>query len=89
VVRLEARLTKKVKIGGGLLASLSPDSLVVMEQAKVNAEVWLPSYQEIAISGRFLLLKKISQNTMSRFSDYERFTVDGEGTVVAPPEEPE
>jgi outer membrane lipoprotein-sorting protein len=88
VVRLEARLTKKAKIAGGLFVSLAPDSKVAMEQAMVNDEVWLPSYREIAIAGRAFLLKKFSQNTLSRFSDFERFGVDADATLEVPEDEP-
>jgi hypothetical protein len=88
VVRLEARITKKVKIGGGLLASLSPDSSIVMEQAKLNEEVWLPSFQEFNISAKVLLLKTVKQNSVSRFSDYERYHVESDYTSPAATEEP-
>lgn len=88
VVRLEARLTQKVKIAGGLFLSLAPDSRVAMEQAKLNDEIWLPSYREIAIAGRAFLFKKFSQNTLSRFSDFERFDVDADATLEAPEDEP-
>jgi hypothetical protein len=47
IARLEARLIDSFKIGGGLLASISPSTAIVFEQEKVGDEVWLPSYSDI------------------------------------------
>ncbi len=44
--RLEAYFADSVKIGGGLLASVQKGTSFVFEQAFVNNEVWLPTYEE-------------------------------------------
>ena len=55
VVRLEAHLSDTFKLGGGLLASLRKGASRVIEQARTNDEVWLPSYVEAHFSARMLL----------------------------------
>ena len=72
VVRLEARFAESVKIGGGLLASLSKGSNFAFEQQKINDEVWLPSYAEVHASGRIVFVK-LKQNFVDRFTDYKKF----------------
>jgi hypothetical protein len=75
VVRVEAHLADSMKIGAGVLASVEKGSNLVMEQAKVNDEVWLPVYVEIHLSGRFLLFKAHA-NQVDRYSDYRKFRTD-------------
>ena len=72
VVRLEAHFAESVKIGGGLVASLSKGSNFVFEQQKINDEVWLPSYAEVHFSGRIVFVK-LKQNFVDRFTDYRKF----------------
>jgi hypothetical protein len=72
VVRLEARFTDSVKIGGGLVASLAKGSNFVFEQEKINDEVWLPSYAEVHVSGRIVFVK-LKQNFVDHFTDYKKF----------------
>jgi hypothetical protein len=72
IVRLEARFTDSVKIGGGLLASLAKGSNFVFEQQKINDEVWLPSYIEVHANGRIVFVK-LKQNFVDRFTDYKKF----------------
>jgi hypothetical protein len=71
--RLEARFTDNVKIGGGLLASLSKGSNLVLEQTMVNNEVWLPSYSEVHAAARVVFFK-VKQNEIDRYSDYKKFS---------------
>jgi hypothetical protein len=76
VARIEARLTRSFKVGGGLVASLAPASMFVFEQEKVNGELWLPSYVEAAVSGRFLLLARFNGKMVRRYSDYQKYEVE-------------
>jgi hypothetical protein len=62
-----------VKIGGGLLASLSKGSNLVLEQTMVNNEVWLPSYSEVHAAARVVFFK-VKQNEIDRYSDYKKFS---------------
>jgi hypothetical protein len=72
IVRLEARFTDSVKIGGGLVASLAKGSNFVFEQEKINDEVWLPSYAEVHASGRIVFVK-FKPNIIDRYSNYKKF----------------
>ncbi|MGH9916170.1 MAG: hypothetical protein ACRD63_12895, partial [Pyrinomonadaceae bacterium] len=84
IVRLEARLTDSFKISGGLLASISPSTAVVIEQEKVRDEVWLPSYSEVNLSAKFFLFAKLNRNFVKRFGDYKRYQVDSEYELDKP-----
>jgi hypothetical protein len=81
VVRLEAHLSDAFKLGGGLLASVRKGASLVIEQAKTNDEVWLPSYVEAHFSARLLLFASALGDYTSRFSDYKKFRVE---TVSVP-----
>jgi len=75
VVRVEAHFTNSVKIGAGILASVDKGTNFVFEQAMVNGEIWLPSYDETHISGRLLFFKG-NVNQIDRYSDYKKFHAD-------------
>jgi len=81
VVRLEAHLSDAFKLGGGLLASVRKGSSLVIEQARTNEGIWLPSYVEAHFSARLLLLASALGDYTSRFSDYKKFRVE---TVSGP-----
>ena len=76
VVRLEAHLSDTLKLGGGLLASVRKGASLVLEQARTNEEVWLPSYAEAHFSARVLLFANAHGDYTSRFSDYKKFRVE-------------
>ncbi|SPE33755.1 conserved exported hypothetical protein [Acidobacteriia bacterium SbA2] len=76
VVRLEAHLSDSFKLAGGLLASIRKGSSLVMEQARTNNEVWLPSYVEAHFSARLLLVSSSLGDYTSKFSDYKKFRVE-------------
>ena len=84
IVRLEARFAESVKIGGGLVASLSKGSNFVFEQQKINDEVWLPSYAEVHFSGRIVFVK-LKQNFVDRFTDYKKFRSGATLGATSPP----
>jgi hypothetical protein len=86
VARLEARLTNSFKMGGGLLASISPSSALVFEQDKVDDEVWLPSQGEINISARVMLLAKINHSVKRSYSDYKKYQIDSKYDLTKPTE---
>jgi len=88
VARLEARMTKAWKFGGGLVASMRPGAYFVFEQQMVNNEVWLPSYSEAYISAKFMLFAGINANFISQFSDYKKFRVETAEKVQKPSESP-
>jgi len=84
VVRLDAFFVNNVKIAGGLVADLQKGTRVVLEQTYVNNEVWLPTYEEVHIDVRVLLLKGIQVDGTTRYSDYKKFNVETLSTLGKP-----
>jgi hypothetical protein len=84
VVRLDAFFVNNVKLAGGLLADLQKGTRVVLEQTFVHNEVWLPTYQEVHIDVRVLLVKGIKVDGTTRYSDYKKFSVETLSTVGIP-----
>lgn len=76
VVRLEAYFVGDLRIAGGLLASVQRGTSFVFEQAYVNNEVWLPTYEEAHVAVRVLLVKGLQVNEVTRYSDYKKFRVE-------------
>ena len=84
VARLEAYFVKDVKFAGGLLANLQKGTSFVFEQAYLNNEVWLPTYEEAHVGVRVLLLKGFKVNEVTRYSDYHRFNIETLNTISKP-----
>jgi hypothetical protein len=84
VARLEAYFVGDFRFAGGLLANLQKGTSFVFEQAFINNEVWLPTYEEAHIGVRFLLVKGIKVNAVTRYSDYKKFNVESVATVNKP-----
>lgn len=72
IARLEAHMEKGMRFGG-FLASLKEGSALVVEQAPVNNEVWMPAYVDGNIGAR-VLFKGVNQRLINRFSNYRKFT---------------
>ncbi len=72
VARLEARFMDTAKIGGGLVGSISKGANLVIEQAKVNNEIWLPTYAEVHATARIAFVH-FKANVIDRYSDYKKF----------------
>jgi hypothetical protein len=84
VARLEAYFVGDVKIAGGLLANVQKGTSFVFEQAFVNNEVWLPTYEEVHVGVRVLLVKGFKINEVTRYSDYKKFNVETLSTIAKP-----
>ena len=82
VARLEAFLAENFSVGGGVLAKLKKGASFVLEQDRINDEIWLPSIAEINLSARVLLLKGINLNQVVRSYDYKKFATEVEGAKV-------
>jgi hypothetical protein len=89
VVRLEAYFVKDFRFAGGLLANLQKGTSFIFEQAFINNEVWLPTYEEAHVGVRVLLVKGFKVNEVTRYSDYQRFHVETLSTVAKPKEAPD
>jgi len=82
LIRLQAHLINNVSYGG-VLVSVKKGLSIVMEQRKVNNEIWLPSYSEFHGETR-AFLSHDRANLVRHYRDYRRFRV---GSVVKPLEE--
>jgi hypothetical protein len=87
VVRLEAYFVNDFRIAGGVLANLQKGTSFIFEQAYVNNEVWLPTYVEVHLGVRVLLVKGLKVNEVVRYSDYKKFNVETLHTVAPPKQE--
>jgi hypothetical protein len=85
VARLEAYFIGDFRFVGGLVANLQKGTSFVFEQAYVNNEVWLPTYEEAHVGVR-LLFKGFKVNEVTRYSDYKRFNVETLSTINKPKE---
>ena len=84
VARLEAYFVGDFKLAAGMLANLQKGTSFVFEQAFTNNEVWLPTYAEVHVGVRVLLVKGFKVNAVIRYSDYKRFNVESISTVGKP-----
>ena len=58
---------------GLLLVRLHPGSRIVIEQTRVNGEVWLPRHISVKIDARVALLKEYNFEQDQTFRDYKKF----------------
>ncbi len=84
VARLEAYFVSDAKIAGGLLINLQHGTGFVFEQAYLNNEVWLPTYEEAHVGARLLLVKGVRVTAVTRYSDYKRFQVESISKIAPP-----
>ena len=61
---------------GLILARLHKGSRVVVEQARVNDEVWLPQHIQVKVDARLALLKGLNMDLDFTFRDYKKFRSD-------------
>jgi hypothetical protein len=74
-VRLEAQTTETISFGL-FLARLNPGAALVLEQTRINDEVWLPKREYLSGSGRIGLVKRVAEDQEITWSDYKKFRVD-------------
>jgi hypothetical protein len=84
VARLEAYFVGDFRFGGGVIANLQKGTSFVFEQAFINNEVWLPTYEEAHVGVRVLLVKAFKLNEVTRYSDYRRFNVESIAVIGKP-----
>ena len=61
---------------GLILARLHKGSRVLIEQARVNDEVWLPQHVEVKVDARLALLMGLNMDFDTTFRDYKKFRSD-------------
>jgi hypothetical protein len=74
-VRVEAETIETISFGL-FLARLSPGARLVLEQTRINSELWLPKRVYMAGKGRIALLKRIAEDDEITWTDYKKFSVD-------------
>ena len=84
VARLEAYFVGDFRFGGGVIANLQKGTSFVFEQAYINNEVWLPTYEEAHVGVRVLLVKAFKVNAVTRYSDYKRFNIESIAAIGKP-----
>ena len=84
VARLEAYFVGDFRFGGGVIANLQKGTSFVFEQAYINDEVWLPTYEEAHVGVRVLLVKAFKVNEVTRYSDYKKFNVESIAAIGKP-----
>ncbi|HZN11987.1 MAG TPA: hypothetical protein VFC61_09930 [Blastocatellia bacterium] len=77
VVRVEARLVDSFKVGAGLLGAIKPGAAFVLEQDRINNEIWLPTYAEFNLAARALFIG-LNFNATIKYGNYQRFNVETE-----------
>jgi hypothetical protein len=82
LVRVDAELTDDLSFGFGLLAKLKKGSRAQIRRRKVNDEIWLPAEARFVGHGRLFLVKGLHIDALSEYSDYRKFTVGTQATVM-------
>ncbi len=82
-VRLEARTTGTISFGW-FLARLNPGAKLVVEQSRINDEVWLPTREYLSGSGSVGLLKRISEDEEITWTNYRKFQVESKVVPAGP-----
>lgn len=80
-VRVEATTLDTIS-WGWCLARLDPGATLRFEQGRVNDEIWLPKRELLAGSGRLILLRKLSEQQETTWSDYRKFQVDSKVIAI-------
>jgi len=70
---------------GGFLVRVGKGTHLVIEQTRVNNEVWLPREVLLTAAARILLVKGFNRELAFTFSDYKKFQVDSHVVAVAEP----
>jgi hypothetical protein len=82
-VRVEAQTTETISFGW-FLARLNAGAKLVLEQTRVNDEVWLPRREYMRGSGRIGLVKRVSEDLEITWNDYKKFRVDSKLVPAGP-----
>lgn len=79
--KMEATVLDDISFGW-FLAKLRKGGHVMMEQARINEEVWLPRSFAVRLGAR-ALIKQINLEAEATYSDYKKFRVDSRITGIA------
>lgn len=86
LMKVEVEAIKPLRIGLGLVASLSKGSKASFERRRVDGDEWLPARATYDIAGRLLLFKGLRERSSIEYTDYRKFGVDTSAVVSLPPQ---
>jgi hypothetical protein len=69
---------------GGFLVRLEKGSQIVIEQARMDDELWLPRRVSITAAARVLLLKNLNREMEYSFSDYKKLQPTSRVVLLQP-----
>jgi hypothetical protein len=75
VVKAFGEVIDDVTFGWGVIGRLHKGTTAQFERRKINGEVWLPARAEFKATGRALLVRRFSLNSVTTYSDYKKFSV--------------
>jgi hypothetical protein len=81
--RIEIEATDTISFGGFLLR-LEKGSRIVIEQTRMDDQVWVPRHVSVLAEARLLLLKNMNREMEYDFSDYKKFQVDSRVVYLQP-----
>jgi len=84
--RIEIEAMDTISFGSFLLR-LDKGSQIVMEQARMDDQLWLPRHVAITAAAHVLLLKSLNREMDYRFTDYKKFNVNPRVVLVRAPEQ--
>jgi hypothetical protein len=67
---------------GFIVARIHKGTRVVLEQTKINDEVWLPKHVAVHVDVRVALFKNINEDVDVTYRDYKKFRTDTKITLV-------
>ena len=68
-----------------MLASLKEGATFVLEQDRINNEIWLPTRADINLSVKVLMVKGFTANSVIEYGNYKRFKVEAEKEKLKDP----
>jgi hypothetical protein len=83
LARVEIEVLDDIGYGLGIVGKLYKGTTASYERRKVNDEVWLPAEMRIKASGR-ALIRKFDVDSVVRYSDYKKFSVETDTTFSVP-----
>lgn len=76
VVRAEAVAIDSLTYGYGIVARLSPGTVVTLQRERVDGDIWMPTAIRFKGEGRAMLLRKLNVDFGIDWFDYRRVSAD-------------
>jgi hypothetical protein len=82
-MRIEIEPTDTISFGGFLLR-LDKGSRIVIEQTRMDSQLWVPRRVSVQAEGRIMLLKSLNREMEYNFTDYKKFQADSRVVYLHP-----